>query len=377
MKILIIFTLMASLVLIGCVQRENSEKTIASKQKINTKSGIDKHNQKNSDKISNKNRPTNCLPLKSADSLNANNEKFSYFMGYDAAINLNRIGVRFDISLFVAGTKDANAGNQSKVPPQEARVIIKDYLVKSRKALNESKKQSSENIEIKKKTSFNNCIRVKNPSSFKTDGEKFSYYMGYDAAKNLNKIGVKLDVSFFAAGVEDGIEGKSSKVSNKEAKSIIQDFMAKSRKKATNIKLSSEDIKKSYANKKEANEFLAKNRLKKGVVTTSSGLQYKILRSGSGAKPNANDRVECHYKGTLLDGTKFDSSYDRKRSSTFGLNRVIKGWQEGIPLMKVGAKFKFWIPGKLAYGNHPRKGGPIGPMSLLIFEVELVSIVKD
>ncbi len=127
-------------------------------------------------------------------------------------------------------------------------------------------------------------------------------------------------------------------------------------------------------NSEKGEAFLAENAKKEGVKTTASGLQYKILKEGTGKTPQATDTVEVHYKGTLLDGTEFDSSYKRKETATFPLNRVIPGWTEGVQLMKVGAKYQFTIPSKLAYGERGTPGGPIPANSTLIFEVELVSV---
>ncbi len=129
-----------------------------------------------------------------------------------------------------------------------------------------------------------------------------------------------------------------------------------------------------FENKKKGDAFLAENGARKGVITTESGLQYEVLKEGKGPKPVATDRVEVHYHGTLLDGTVFDSSVDRGQTATFGVTQVIKGWIEGLQLMNKGSKYKFYIPAELAYGSNG--SGKIGPMETLIFEVELIDIVK-
>ncbi|MCW3806668.1 FKBP-type peptidyl-prolyl cis-trans isomerase [Marinilabiliaceae bacterium D04] len=133
--------------------------------------------------------------------------------------------------------------------------------------------------------------------------------------------------------------------------------------------------KPAFENKKKGDEFLAENAKKEGVITTESGLQYEILKQGKGDKPVPGDKVEVHYHGTLIDGTVFDSSVDRGETTTFGVTQVIKGWVEGLQLMNVGSKFKFYIPAELAYGMRG-SGGKIGPMETLVFEVELFNIIK-
>ena len=126
--------------------------------------------------------------------------------------------------------------------------------------------------------------------------------------------------------------------------------------------------------KEKGAAFLAENGQREGVKTTDSGLQYEVLEPGDGASPQATSRVTVHYHGTLIDGTKFDSSYDRGQPATFALNQVISGWTEGLQLMKVGSKYKFFIPSDLAYGENPRRGSPIPPNATLIFEVELLKV---
>ena len=129
-------------------------------------------------------------------------------------------------------------------------------------------------------------------------------------------------------------------------------------------------------NREEGNAFLAKNKAQPGVVTTASGLQYQVLRAGSGERPMATSRVRVNYEGKLLDGTPFDSSYERGQPADFGLDQVIKGWTEGVALMPVGSKYRFWVPSELAYGSNGTPGGPIGPDATLTFDVELLGILQ-
>jgi len=144
--------------------------------------------------------------------------------------------------------------------------------------------------------------------------------------------------------------------------------------KALQSAASKESSESAGKNKEEGAAFLKANVKKPGVKTTPSGLQYKVITLGKGKKPKATDKVKVHYKGTLIDGKVFDSSYDRGEPISFGLDGVIKGWTEGLQLMPTGSKFEFVIPSELAYGESPRPGGPIGPNAVLVFEVELLGI---
>jgi len=182
--------------------------------------------------------------------------------------------------------------------------------------------------------------------------------------------------------MKTGMSGQKPLMNQNEMMTVQKDLrqkmmkkMMEQRKKAN--KITPEKRKEAKENEKKAQEFLSKNKEKEGVKETKSGLQYKVLKEGSGEQPGKTDRVKVHYTGTLLDGTVFDSSKKRGKPAQFPLNRVIPGWTEGIPLMKKGAKYKFWIPGKLAYGMRPRPNGKIGMNEMLIFEVELLDIMKN
>ena len=167
------------------------------------------------------------------------------------------------------------------------------------------------------------------------------------------------------AGVFAGVLNKDMKMRPEEAQVLIQKMMESIKGKAAE---------KKYADNKAAGEkFLAENGKKDGIITTKSGLQYQVLREGNGKAPKATDQVECHYEGTLIDGTKFDSSYDRGQTATFPLNQVIAGWTEGLQLMTEGAKYRFFIPYQLGYGERGA-GASIPPFSALIFDVELVAV---
>jgi FKBP-type peptidyl-prolyl cis-trans isomerase FklB len=206
------------------------------------------------------------------------------------------------------------------------------------------------------------------PSAFATQKDKISYALGMNIASSLKRQPLDLNPDVLSEGLKDGLAGGKTKLTEDEARAVLvqlqMDMRAKQEEQA---KQAGEN------NKKEGDEFLAANKSKQGVVTLPSGLQYKILTEGKGAKPAATDSVVCNYRGTLINGKEFDSSYKRGEPATFPVGGVIKGWTEALQLMPVGSKWQLFIPPDLAYG--PRgAGADIGPNATLVFEVELVSI---
>lgn len=196
------------------------------------------------------------------------------------------------------------------------------------------------------------------------DKQKLSYIFGIQVGQNMMAEGVELDMSAFAAGVQDMFDKKQPQIEGEEAERVIGEFQQRKAKEMAEVMNQKEEAAKVY---------MAENGKKEGVVTTESGLQYKIIKAGDGATPKPEDKVIAHYKGTLLDGTTFDSSYDRGEPATFPVQGVIKGWQEALQLMKEGAKWEIVVPAALAYG--PRGAGQlIGPNETLKFEIELVAI---
>lgn len=194
--------------------------------------------------------------------------------------------------------------------------------------------------------------------------DSLSYSLGVVLASNLSNQGfLSINADEFSKGFADSLEG-SPALSVEEADAKIREVMTKIQ----------ED--KSAEAKSEGENFLAENARKDGIEVTGSGLQYKHETVGEGESPAAEDTVSVHYKGTLIDGTEFDSSYKRGEPISFPLNGVIPGWTEGLQLMKVGGKTKFFIPQELAYGERPNPNGPIPPFAALIFEVELIEIKK-
>jgi FKBP-type peptidyl-prolyl cis-trans isomerase len=205
-------------------------------------------------------------------------------------------------------------------------------------------------------------------SGLSTQKEKLSYAIGMNIGKNLHRDGVDIDMNLLSQGLKDGLSGGQTQMTDQEAQAAVVELQNGLRKKQEEKMQQSGE-----ANKKEGDAFLAANKTKPGVVTLPSGLQYKILTTGTGPKPTATDSVVCNYRGTLIDGTEFDSSYKRGQPATFPVNGVIKGWTEALQLMPVGSKWQLFVPPDLAYGARGA-GNEIGPNSTLIFEVELQSI---
>lgn len=206
--------------------------------------------------------------------------------------------------------------------------------------------------------------------TFKNDAEKVSYMIGHQIGSNLKRDGIEIDQGLLNSGLKDALAGTASPIKPEEQQKLMQDLQKGLREKAEAKRKA--DAEKNVA---EGKKFLEENKKKPGVVTTASGLQYKILTEGKGESPKATDTVKTHYKGTLLDGTEFDSSIKRGQPATFPVNGVIKGWTEALQMMKPGAKWQLWIPAELGYGDRGA-GDQIGPNAMLTFEVELLEIVK-
>jgi FKBP-type peptidyl-prolyl cis-trans isomerase FklB len=206
------------------------------------------------------------------------------------------------------------------------------------------------------------------PLTLKTQKEKFSYALGMNIGTNLHRQEVPVDPNILARGLKDALAGSKTALTEDEARTVLTEMQNDMRKKQQ------EKMQAAGAtNKKEGDEFLSANKTKAGVTTLPSGLQYKILQEGTGPKPAASDTVVCNYRGTLIKGTEFDSSYKRGQPATFAVSGVIKGWTEALQLMPVGSKWQLFVPADLAYGDRGA-GADIGPGATLIFEVELLSI---
>ena len=201
--------------------------------------------------------------------------------------------------------------------------------------------------------------------------DKFSYALGLGIGQQLKQMGLKgtLVINDFAASITDVLEGNDLKVSHQEGQKIVNAFFQELEQKQNAAKAAAGKVAK-----EEGSKFLAENAKKDGIIVTKSGLQYEVLTEGTGKKPKATDTVRCHYEGRLLDGTVFDSSYKRNAPADFGLQQVIAGWTEGVQLMAEGAKYRFYIPYMLAYGEGGA-GASIPPFAPLIFDVELIKVL--
>jgi FKBP-type peptidyl-prolyl cis-trans isomerase FkpA len=213
-------------------------------------------------------------------------------------------------------------------------------------------------------------LALSQDGQLKTDKDKVSYMVGMQVGSSLAQIKDEIDLAVVTKAMQSMINGEKPLMTKEEAMAVQKSFAERMQ-----AKHAAEQQAAATKNKAEGEAFLSKNKSAPGVKTTASGLQYKVVTEGKGPKPAATDTVKVHYTGTLLDGTKFDSSVDRGEPAQFALNGVIPGWTEALQLMPVGSKYTLWIPSPLAYGDRATPG-PIGPNATLKFDVELIEIVK-
>lgn len=199
------------------------------------------------------------------------------------------------------------------------------------------------------------------------DVEEVSYAIGYMVGREYRRQEVALKPEVFLEGLKTGLAGEEARVSLDELRATLMNFQRE---------LQLRQMQKFQAQAAAGRAYLEENKQKEGVQTTASGLQYEVLKEGEGESPSAQDAVRVHYRGTLTDGTQFDSSYDRGEPATFRVNEVIPGWSEALQLMKEGGKYRLTIPAELAYGEAPPPGSGIPPHAVLLFDVELLDVVK-
>lgn len=205
-------------------------------------------------------------------------------------------------------------------------------------------------------------------AELKSEKDKVSYSIGLDIGATFKKQGMDINTEALKAGINDAVSGKEPLLTDEQVKQTMEAFSKSMMEKQTAANKQEAD-----KNKAAGDKFLAENKTKEGVKTTASGLQYKVIKEGEGESPKPTDVVETHYRGTLINGKEFDSSYSRNEPATFPVNRVIKGWTEALQMMKPGAKYQLFIPPDLAYGEKGA-GQDIGPNETLVFEVELLNV---
>jgi FKBP-type peptidyl-prolyl cis-trans isomerase len=266
----------------------------------------------------------------------------------------------FALNLFVIGLLTAGAVSAQDTPPPAPKA----QTTPAPKAQTTPATKTPGTTGTKPRT----ATGAKPPLTLKTDKDKVSYAIGVNIGKSMRKDAVDVDPAIFSRGMKDALAGGKLLLTDDEMRVALTKLQSEMRAKQEAATQKAGEI-----NKKAGDDFLAQNKAKEGVVALPDGLQYKILKEGTGPKPSATDSVVCNYRGTLLDGTEFDSSYKRGQPATFPVGGVIKGWTEAVQLMPVGSKWQLFIPAELAYGARGA-GQEIGPNATLIFEVELLSI---
>jgi FKBP-type peptidyl-prolyl cis-trans isomerase FkpA len=286
--------------------------------------------------------------------LSTEREKVSYAIGMDVGNSLKPVGPDLDVAALEQAMRHIFAGKQPSMTQDEARAT--DQALRARIAARDGAPAPGA------------APGTQPPAVDKTKvGTLIGSYM---VGPSLAPIKDELELPVFLQGLRTALEGGKPALADEEMRTVLTAFGQRMQQK-----MQAQAAEAGEKNRAEGAAFLAKNKETKGVFTTPSGLQYMVLRQGAGERPKPTDRVRVNYHGTLLDGTVFDSSYDRGEPAEFALNQVIPGWTEGVAMMPVGAKYRFWIPGDLAYGAKGTPGGPIGPNATLVFDVELMTIL--
>lgn len=283
--------------------------------------------------------------------LTTERDKASYMVGTDIGHSIAPVGPDLDMAAFEKAIRNAFAGGKPLLTPDEAQTTGKALMARI-SARNGQPSPDGKTPEVGK--------------------DKVGLLVGTDVGRSLAPIQEEIDIPVFLQAIRTTTSNGKALLSEEELNAIRQTFSQK-----VQSQMQAKAAVAGEKNKTEGATFLAKNKVTKGVFTTPSGLQYMVLRQGAGQRPRATDRVRVNYHGTLLDGTVFDSSYDRGQPAEFGLNQVITGWTEGVTMMPIGAKYRFWIPSELAYGPKGTPGGPVGPNSTLVFDVELLAILPE
>lgn len=289
-----------------------------------------------------------ALAAEPPTTLTTERDKVSYMAGLDVGGSLQPIGPDLDLAAFQRAVQAAFNGEKPLIAEDQIQPLAQAMM--ERVAARAGRAPAGAKVP-------------------EVDKKEVGYLVGVDIGTKLAPIHDELDLAMLVEGVRTVLDGRNPLMDKAEVDALRTEF---SQRMQTRLQAHRAEL--AQKNKSEGSAFLAGNKQVKGVFTTSSGLQYMILRPGSGPKPKRNDQVRVNYAGKLLDGTVFDSSYNRGKSAVFGLDQVIPGWTEGLSMMPVGGKYRFWIPGDLAYGAAGTPGGPIGPDATLEFDVELLGI---
>lgn len=283
--------------------------------------------------------------------LTTERDKASYMVGTDIGRSIAPVGPDLDMAAFEKSVRNAFAGGKPLLTPDEARATGQALMTRI------------------------GARSGRPPADGKTpdiDKAKVGLLVGSDVGRSLAPIKEEIDFPLFLQGLRAVLGNSKLLLTDEELTAVRESFS-----KQVQGKMQAKAAAAADKNKADGAAFLATNKTQKGVFTTPSGLQYMVLRQGAGQRPRTGERVRVNYQGALLDGTVFDSSYDRGQPTEFGLNQVIQGWTEGLALMPVGAKYRFWIPSELAYGTKGTPDGSIGPNSTLVFDVELLAVLPQ
>ena len=278
-------------------------------------------------------------------------DKVSYMAGMDVARSIAAAAPDMDDAAFERALRNGMAGNKPLLGEQEAQATARALFA----AIAARKGQPP------------GAVPAATPGLSR---EKVGLLVGADVGRSLAPVASEIDIPVFMQALHVVLQGGTPLLSEAEANAVRAAFTER-----VQAKMQAQVAQAGARNQAEGDAFLAKNKTVKGVHVTPSGLQYMVLRQGAGQRPLPTDRVRVNYRGTLLDGTEFDSSYARGEAAEFGLDQVIRGWTEGVGLMPVGSKYRFWIPASLGYGARGTPGGPIPPNATLTFDVELMAIL--
>lgn len=299
-------------------------------------------------------QPAAAAATKEKSVLTSDREKIGYAIGIDVASSFEPIASEVDVAAMRRGVESAFAGGTPLLSQEEAQ--------KTDQALRTL-------MMVRSGQQVPGMAPGSQPPS--VDREKVGLMLGsFAVGPSLARIQKDIDLDSVFQAVTTVFSKGTPLMNHEQAQAVLQAFSS-----SKEAEMKAESAKAAQTNREEGNAFLAKNKTVPGVVTTPSGLQYQVIRAGSGERPVASSRVRVNYEGKLLNGDVFDSSYTRGQPVDFGLDQVIKGWTEGVALMPVGSKYRFWIPGELAYGEAGTQGGPIGPNATLTFDVELLGIM--